>query len=140
MSIFHGLIRKAFGHVRLGLNRLAALCTKCRPRRRVARSLRLFEAIIDHNGHALRRFAFERYNFSASGQICSASRLDHFPDFWEICILRFLVDDLNLRNDICFWCSLCVKPLDGCRADGSASDESDSYLEMRFHDVSSLID
>jgi hypothetical protein len=27
-----------------------------------------------------------------------------------------------------------VKPLDGCPADGSASDERDGYLEMRFHD------
>jgi hypothetical protein len=46
--------------------------------------------------------------------------------------LRLLVDDLNLCDDIGFWRGLRVKPLDGCSADGSAGDESDSYLEIPF--------
>src|SRR3984957_250737 len=135
MRIIRRLVRQAFGDVRLGFYSLAALCAKVRPSPRVAGSLGLPPAIIDYDGHALRRFAFERDNFSAAGQICSASRFNHFPDFWNICVLRFLVDNLNLRDDIGFWRGLRVKPLDGCSADDSAGDESDSDLEIRFHAV-----
>src|ERR1700722_9970452 len=135
MLMFRKLIRQAFGDKRPGLDRLAALCTERRPRCRVARSLGFFEAVINHDGDALRRLAFERDNFSASRQICSASRFDHFPDFWKIGSLCWLVETLNFRDDIGFWRGLRVQPLNGCSADGSAGDESDNYLEIRFHDV-----